>query len=1274
MPVRIESQAEPIPGYRLVERLGGGGFGEVWKAVAPGGLLKAIKFVYGDLQTGDDEDGVRAEQELKALSRVKTVRHPYILSLERYDIVEGQLLIVMELADRNLWDRFRECQNEGLPGIPRDELLGYLEEIAEALDLMNREFQLQHLDIKPQNLFLVHNHIKVADFGSVKDLEGMVASVTGGVTPVYAAPETFDGWVSRFCDQYSLAIVYQELLTGRRPFTGSTVRQLVMQHLQGIPDLSPLPSGDKAAIRRALSKNPEERHPNCQLFVQALREAQPDKKEGTTRKDKEFSEAAAASPSALLAPPLSQKGPVTRWIRDHDESQSLIGRTQLNGSDEVRKVHRTKVDMVGDGVLFPALVIGLGQMGLGVLRQVSHQLTERFDSPEALPNIRFLYIDTDPECVRLATAGPGTLALRRSDVLRAPLFRPSHYLKPRDGKVRVDSWLHPKMLYRIPRQAFSAGVRALGRLAFVDNQRTIALRLRSELEECVDPEALAEAVRRSGLCLRTNRPRIYLVTSLAGGTGSGMFLDLAYVARALLKKMGGGNPEVVGVLLLPRVESGPAHATGVGNAYAALTELSHFSAPGNVFSANYDTQDTQVLGPISDPDAPFSRCIVLPMPSAAESGKVKTGAQNQAAVGRPAPSPLAFISHFLVSDLTTSLGRCADVSRRERQASAGRPGLSCQTFGMHHLAWPRRALLQDAGRRLCTQLVTRWMSKDPAGIRARVSEWVSGQWTCLELGPEQVIAALQQGCEQALGNAPESAFASLIDPIATWQTTHPGKELEQPAVFAALGQLEQWLGKPPQPAPKDKTRKPGGGMVKEDELRTAALVLGGAEADPVLEEALRQKAEELTDALGQKLAEVAASLIEQPGLRLAGAEEVIRQMTQMLERALRQQEDLAGEIAGRTLAACEGIATSMKALQAATAGKGAASARRAGWWGGGGDESLTPSRLGNLLRQYAKGRYQGLVLQRVVAIYVSLRGQLSDQMREVGFCRNRLGELCHSLAVVPTSTRGLSADEETPPAFGEHLFQPGCSNLEAAVRQLLEQVSPEDVASLDRRLESVIREQFTALVHVCLASSNLLKNLAVVMRQEAEQLLNTKLMGASVVDMYRRRAQLLNPSVPAPEPEPDQRVESLIDSMSASNRVPLPAPPRRSVLQLALAEALEQAGPELNALVAPGRLEKPSEVVIVSAPHETSDGSQTPSLREQAQELVADHSIIVTDGHDPVTTDEILFYREEACLTLADLKLLGPVGREAYRQMNNVEHFTPHTRIDITEWFPAGSQ
>src|SRR5438034_10412657 len=262
MSALLTSQSEPIPGYKLLERLGRGGFGEVWKCEAPGGIHKAIKFVYGDLDTAGD-DGKPAEQEFKALARVKQVRHPFILSLERFDVIEGQLVIVMELADRNLWDRFRECRNQGLPGIPRDELLRYLEEAAEALDLMNSEYKLQHLDIKPQNLFLVHNHIKVADFGLVKDFEGMVASLTGGVTPIYAAPETFEGYVSRFSDQYSLSIVYQEMLTGHRPFTGTNVRQLILQHMQATPDVSALPAEDQPIILRALAKQPDDRHPSC---------------------------------------------------------------------------------------------------------------------------------------------------------------------------------------------------------------------------------------------------------------------------------------------------------------------------------------------------------------------------------------------------------------------------------------------------------------------------------------------------------------------------------------------------------------------------------------------------------------------------------------------------------------------------------------------------------------------------------------------------------------------------------------------------------------------------------------------------------------------------------------------------------------------------------------------------------------------------------------------------------------------------------------------------
>src|SRR4051812_30052983 len=209
-----ESGAEPLPGYRLIELLGSGGFGEAWKCEAPGGIFKAVKFVFGNLNSLDT-DAARAEQELKALNRVKEIRHPFILSMDRIEVVEGELVIVMELADKSLHDVFTEYQSAGQIGIPRDALLRYMRDAAEALDHMNERHNLQHLDIKPRNLFLVSDRVKVADFGLVKTLER--SGVTGGlssVTPLYAPPETFNGNLSIHSDQYSLAIVYQEMLTG----------------------------------------------------------------------------------------------------------------------------------------------------------------------------------------------------------------------------------------------------------------------------------------------------------------------------------------------------------------------------------------------------------------------------------------------------------------------------------------------------------------------------------------------------------------------------------------------------------------------------------------------------------------------------------------------------------------------------------------------------------------------------------------------------------------------------------------------------------------------------------------------------------------------------------------------------------------------------------------------------------------------------------------------------------------------------------------------------
>jgi serine/threonine protein kinase len=275
MPLDKRPNAEPIRGYRLLEKLGAGGFGEVWKCEAPGGIHKAIKFVFGNLH-GLDADSKKAEEELRAVQLIKSIRHPFLLSIDRVESVQGELIIVTELADQNLHERWQKYSARGHVGIPRDELLGYLLEAAEVLDLLNQKFDLQHLDVKPHNLFLVSNHVKVADFGLVNSLatkpdHAEIKLSSGAVTPVYAAPELFLGKLSRHSDQYSLAIVYQELLTGKLPFDGKNTRQLLMQHTQSEPDLRSLSATDRAVVARALAKKPEDRFASCLDFMHALK-------------------------------------------------------------------------------------------------------------------------------------------------------------------------------------------------------------------------------------------------------------------------------------------------------------------------------------------------------------------------------------------------------------------------------------------------------------------------------------------------------------------------------------------------------------------------------------------------------------------------------------------------------------------------------------------------------------------------------------------------------------------------------------------------------------------------------------------------------------------------------------------------------------------------------------------------------------------------------------------------------------------------------------------
>jgi hypothetical protein len=695
-------------------------------------------------------------------------------------------------------------------------------------------------------------------------------------------------------------------------------------------------------------------------------------------------------------------------------------------------------------------------------------------------------------------------------------------------------------------------MRALGRLAFCDHYLTISRRLREELMACTNPDALTAAAKNTRLGPRTNQPRVYVITGLAGGTGGGMFLDLAYVARSLLKSLGFEQPDVVGLFLLPRVDRNPARSLALGNAYAALTELNHYSS-GGIFSARYHAREPG----IRDAKPPYRRCVLLPLPpegNAAEAGQAAAQA-----------------GEFVWRDLFTPLGRTAD---ERRLAQGGTPkGASLQTYGLYRFCSPRRPLLRKTARHICRELVKQWMTRDARPIIAAVETWVRDHWSREEFGTEAFIGRLQDACAHALGQAPETQFAALVAPIT--QAREPVVELA--AAEEALADLAKYLGPPLE--------------------ETVSNQAGVAEVT------LAEASETLVNEWGQRLSEIIVKLIEEPAYRLAGAEEAIRQVMASIEKTLQHHEPLCKELAQSAYDAYVRVHQLLDGLNRNVHPRARVPA--------------VVAELRQLLASYPKWRYQFLILRQMSRGYISLRGNLSDELREVGFCRARLGELLKAYEEPTTFGKAETPTPEARLIPGRVVFSTGCTDLGEAVKLLLRQITTAQYEDLHERVQAMIRKQFMALIQVCLGSANLVKDLEGAMQQEVEAFLASCSEGHNVADLLLQQY-----------PGEDEALNEI-------------------------STAFDEAVPELAGV----HVEQSSEVCILSVPPGPA-GDRVVALARRA---------VPNAAPIPASTgEEILLYREWPLLDPARLEQLGPLGREAYRQMLQVEHYSPHSRNDVS--------
>ncbi len=260
------SPGERLGPYEIVAPLGAGGMGEVYKA-RDTRLERSIAVkVLPEHIAEREESRARFEREARA---VASLNHPNICTLHDIGRHEDTSYMVMELIDgETLADRLARG------ALPLEQALKFAGQIADALDRAHRA-GVTHRDVKPQNIMLTRDGVKVLDFGLAKSQaksgpnEATLTAVltTEGTimgTPQYMAPEQFEGReADARSDIWALGAVLYEMVTGQKAFQGKSYSSLVGAILSADPApmaVKPFtPAWLERLVRRCLQKDPDDR-------------------------------------------------------------------------------------------------------------------------------------------------------------------------------------------------------------------------------------------------------------------------------------------------------------------------------------------------------------------------------------------------------------------------------------------------------------------------------------------------------------------------------------------------------------------------------------------------------------------------------------------------------------------------------------------------------------------------------------------------------------------------------------------------------------------------------------------------------------------------------------------------------------------------------------------------------------------------------------------------------------------------------------------------------
>jgi serine/threonine-protein kinase len=321
-----------LAGYRLETQVGAGGMAVVFRARDERLDRPAALKILAPALASDEQFRLRFIAESRAAAAVDD---PFIIPVYEAGEAGGVLFIAMRFVQGG--DLRQVLDREG--ALPKERAAGFISPVASALDAAHRA-GLVHRDVKPGNILIDAgedrpDHVYLSDFGVAKAVSS--AGLTGPGffvgTPDYAAPEQIQGRaVDGRADQYALACVAFQLLTGTLPFRPEQGLPVLLAHVSTPPPsptaLRPdLPGAVDRVMARAMAKEPGERYASCLDFAGTLREAlglPPFDPEGAATAPAIPHPVAPAGDTVTLTPATARPrrtavrpGPATAWVRRH---------------------------------------------------------------------------------------------------------------------------------------------------------------------------------------------------------------------------------------------------------------------------------------------------------------------------------------------------------------------------------------------------------------------------------------------------------------------------------------------------------------------------------------------------------------------------------------------------------------------------------------------------------------------------------------------------------------------------------------------------------------------------------------------------------------------------------------------------------------------------------------------------------------------------------------------------------------------------------------------